>query len=152
MLMLAQSVPYLKSLSCSLRCNASFPSSKAPSAFKQILSALFVGTTSASSSSQQKARSAFQLAKWESLSCLSERIFKGAGAEYVDRALAEEACDVVFGDLENCNEDVIPHLFNVGFYASSYLVGCSPPMEMDQMERIIEGLWKTVCEEVSLFY
>ncbi|GMH70900.1 hypothetical protein TL16_g05521 [Triparma laevis f. inornata] len=143
------SVPYLKSLSCSLRCNASFPSSKAPSAFKQILSALFVGTTSASSSSQQKARSAFQLAKWESLSCLSERIFKGAGAEYVDRALAEEACDVVFGDLENCNEDVIPYLFNVGFYASSYLVGCSPPMEMDQMERIIEGLWKTVCEETA---
>ena len=139
----AQSVPYLKSLSCSLRCNASFPASTAPASFERILSSLFISSATASSSSEQKARSAFQLAKWEALSCLSERIFKGPGAEHTSRSLASETCTTAFDDIQNCNEDVIPHLFNVSFNASTFLTTCSPPPTAPQLQEIITGLWKT---------
>ena len=140
----------MKALSISLRCNASFPVTKAPAQLEQLLSLMFKSSASLSSSAEQRARSAFQLSKWDTLSSLSERVFSETGSGTI--SLAQSTADAAFDDLENSNLDVLPHLFNAACCASKALLSSGASPSSKAFERIAEGAWSMVMEEARAAY
>lgn len=132
-------------MSVSLRCNASFPVAQAPSEISRLLSLTFRSSSDLSSSAEQRARSAFQLGKWDALSSLCERVFSPSGAGTVP--LAQSLADAAFDDLQNSNLDVLPYLFNAACCASSALLSNGSGPAPSAFGRIADGAWSMVLEE-----
>ena len=115
--------------------------------FKSVRGLEFVSSASASSSSsEQNARSSFQLFKWETLAQLSQLIFSINDSNLVDYSF--ELVNFAAGELSATPTNAIKYLFETSMCAAEFYINNSTTDPSDEtLKSLFSAMWATIEEE-----